>query len=516
MEITTLTSGAIYYNTPYWKLLLKVSISATFLIFLLWMTNFFSNTSTNCCPATQTLTSPITTSFVLHESPLIPANQITVTFAATTDYLVNPGIGWQETKDFAHPKLPETVSYRRRQYNWALLNPTPGVFDWSPIDKDLQEAVAQGKQFSFRVYSMSGESYGDHQLPQWVVEQGAVILASGEPYYSNCVYQEKWSEFIEQMRQRYDGNPNLAWIDISGYGNFNEWSWHEQTTVVENTLDTQARKHLVDIFIGGTGTIECANSQNITQTLTYTATGFQQTQLVMPYAGIRQSTRYVASRRADIGIRHDCLGSLNHTDDLLLKIGDVIESTWRRAPIIYEFCSNPDLSVALPVLKSTHASIVHDNIGDFDTAELRDLLRFVGYRYTLKQATYTPNLAPGSTIELSTQWVNSGYAPAYPRMGEDFELSFLLIDSNNNVAQEWQSSSDLSLWMPAATITGTAPINLIKQSLELDRRLATGTYELKAAVIDRRSNKAIYLANERRDQSGRYLIGTVTVVGASQ
>ena len=104
MEITTLTSGAIYYNTPYWKLLLKVSISATFLLFLLWMTNFFSNTTTNGCPATQTLTSPITTSFVLHESPLIPANQITVTFAATTDYLVNPGIGWQETKDFAHPK----------------------------------------------------------------------------------------------------------------------------------------------------------------------------------------------------------------------------------------------------------------------------------------------------------------------------------------------------------------------------------------------------------------------------
>lgn len=155
------------------------------------------------------------------------------------------------------------------------------------------------------------------------------------------------------------------------------------------------------------------------------------------------------------------------------------------------------------MLKSTHASIVHDNIGDFDTAELRDLLRFVGYRYTLKQATYTPNLAPGSTIELSTQWVNSGYAPAYPRMGEDFELSFLLVDSNNNVVQEWQSSADLSLWMPAATITGTAPINLIKQSLELDRRLATGSYELKTAVIDRRSNKAIYLANERRRSSGR-------------
>ena len=107
MEITTLTSEAIYYNTPYWKLLLKVSISATFLLFLLWMTNFFSKTTTNCCPAAQTLTSTITTSFVLHESPLIPANQITLTFAATTDYLANPGIGWQETKDFAHPNYPK-------------------------------------------------------------------------------------------------------------------------------------------------------------------------------------------------------------------------------------------------------------------------------------------------------------------------------------------------------------------------------------------------------------------------
>ena len=64
-------------------------------------------------------------------------------------------------------------------------------------------------------------------MPEWVLQKGAKILNSGEPDYSNCRYQEEWGKFVAELIARYDGNPDIAFIDISGYGNFSEWSWRD-------------------------------------------------------------------------------------------------------------------------------------------------------------------------------------------------------------------------------------------------------------------------------------------------
>src|SRR5690606_4762305 len=128
----------------------------------------------------------------------------------------------------------------------------------------------------------------------------------------------------------------------SGYGNFNEWGWEDsQTTWEDNymnptTLDGQARSRLAEMFIGGSNNSHRCQTGNSTQTTSYNYVGFQETQLVMPFAGIQQSTRYVAESRSDVGIRYDCLGR----DASLPKIDDVIEATWRTAPIVFEFCAD--------------------------------------------------------------------------------------------------------------------------------------------------------------------------------
>lgn len=272
---------------------------------------------------------------------LAQSNQQIITPIVLTDFFTNPGIGFQAMQNLDHPALPETVRYRRPQYAWKNQNPADGVYDWSAVDADLAAAIAQGQQFSFRIYTMRGEQFGGHQIPQWVIDRGARLLNNGEPQYSNCIYQAEWARFVEALRQRYDGNPHLAYIDIAGYGNFNEWSWQNQTTwendyMNPTTLDGMARKRLADTFIGGSGTIQCKDAANNTTTVNYNYPGFQQTQLLMPYAGIQQSSRYVHARRTDVGLRHDCLGSPNHTNDMLTKIGDLLADTWRSAPIAYE------------------------------------------------------------------------------------------------------------------------------------------------------------------------------------
>jgi len=442
-----------------------------------------------------------------------PAAAATVSPPVVSDYLANPGIGFQAMHNLEAPVLPETVAYRRPQYGWNAQNPAEGVYDWSAIDADLAAAAALGKQFSFRIYTMRGESFGGHKVPDWVVAKGAVIQG-GQPRYSNCIYQQYWADFVEQMRLRYDGNPDIAFLDISGYGNFNEWSWQNQTEWDDDfanptTLDGMARRRLADMFLGGSGTIDCTLSGGGTQSVSYSYPGFQATQLVMPYAGIQQSTRYVASRRSDVGFREDCLGSPDHTDGMLESVGDVIATIWPNAPVVYELCGIEDLTSALEVLQTTHGSAVHENGGDNDLDGLRDLLRYSGYRFVLAEATFPDVSTWTGSIDVDMTWRNVGFAPAYAKTGQDFELRFYLLEAGGAVAASWTLPTDPNDWMPADPIGSAAVDNTFSGSLPLPPGLHLAQYTAAVGVFDLRTASHVKVANEGRDAEERLVLGTV-------
>jgi hypothetical protein len=462
------------------------------------------------------------------QPPRSVSTHTTITPTLLTSYIANPGIGWQEVSDPTQPVLTETVAYRRAQlpYGWKIFNPAENVYDFSALDADLSAAVALGKQFSFRVYTMRGEEYGGHQVPQWVIDKGAVILETGEPDYSDCVYQAEWARFVEQLRQRYDGNADLAFIDISGYGNFNEWSWQDQTSWDDDymnptTLDGLARKRLADLFIGGaSATHQCRNASGQTKTAPYSYPGFQTTQLVMPYAGVQQSTRYVAARRSDVGIRHDSLGSYDYTlkpGAMLDKIGDVITNTWRQAPIVYEFSSrSTTISNADAMLKATHGSIVHDNPGgtaSISASQMGDLLRYVGYRFIVRQAEIPPTATVPGNLNVSLSWNNLGYAPAYPRMGQVLQAHFYLAGKGGTIASDWSLTANVADWLPAHPYAATPPDYTIHQTLTLPA-LPSGTYTACVALVDQRTLQSIHLGIAGRDAQGHYPLGSITVTSS--
>src|SRR5215204_739447 len=316
----------------------------------------------SACGAANSETLPVAiTTPVFGEPSVLPdptkstnVTRIKVQPELRDDYLPNPGIGWQiASATSSSLGFPESVAYaNRRDIAWSILNPAEGVYNWSVLDELLLNATAERKQFSFRVYTMVGEGYGGHMIPNWVLEKGAIILSSGEPDYSSCVYQEEWGRFVNELSRFYDGNRNIAFIDISGYGNFNEWSWQDHQTEWDSaweagylsdsvsadlfkTLDGQARRRLADMFIGGSfENHKCLLDNGETGLVNYSYSGFQKSQLIMPYAGIVQASQYVFSRRNDVGVRYDCLG--RNGERLMEKIGDVISNVWTTAPIFFE------------------------------------------------------------------------------------------------------------------------------------------------------------------------------------
>jgi hypothetical protein len=444
------------------------------------------------------------------------------------EYLSNPGIGWQHDLDKAGSNhLPETVAYGNRlNLTWSDLNPSDGLYKWEPLDMQLASAIAEGKQFSFRVLTMIGEIYGGHRVPDWVIEKGAVVMPSGEPDYANCTFQGEWGNFVDALIDRYDGNKNISFVDISGYGNFNEWNWIEQTEwdylwdqmyasdnarpFTMETLDSQARRRLADMFIGGSlDNHQCRDQGNKIQTVSYSYGGFQQTQLIMPYAGIVQSIQYVFSQRDDIGFRYDCLGREN---DVLTNN---LFSNWQNAPVIYELCSPAefDFTIAQQDLYETHGSLVHNNSYELDAQSLRHLMLGVGYRYYLEEARFTDSMREDDELSISMVWQNVGTAPSYPKMGQDFQLHVYLLDAQgSSIKADFPVESDISAWMPADPLGSTPPGYQVDVLARLPNTLQPGNYLLKVAIIDNRTGSPIQLAIDGADQFGLYILSDIEIV----
>jgi len=463
----------------------------------------------------QEITASPAVSASVSEARVIPGNN--------KDYLVNPGIGWQDGPEpFGIMNFPETVAYaNRRDIAWAELNPAKGAYDWTVLDAQLESAVKTGKQFSFRIYSFVGEGFDGNKVPDWVLNEGARLLPSGEPDYSNCIYQAEWGEFIHELIRVYEGNPDIAFIDISGYGNFNEWSWQDSQTEWDerweedysngtasaasfSTLDGQARRRLVDIFIGGSFSGHaCRNPNGTIAQVDYTYPGFQKTQLIMPYAGIVQSSQYVVSRRSDIGFRHDCLG--RDGKHLFEKAGNEILRTWKNAPVVYELCkpAETDVEDARWLLQMTHGSIVHNNKWSYSLDQLEGMMLPVGYRYFLKEIYFK---IVGRWVDVEMEWQNLGLAPNYPKMGQDFRLYFCLLDKTGRFAFKDPVPVEISKWLPSGVFEDEPPSYKVSYENQLPSFLEAGKYLVGVSIIDIRTGLPIQLALDDRDANGAYIL----------
>jgi hypothetical protein len=284
------------------------------------------------------------------------------------------------------------------------------------------------------------------------------------------------------------------------------------------SLDSQARRRLVDMFIGGSFSgHSCRTSlEGETITVDYAYTGFQNTQLVMPYAGIRQSSQYVFVQRPDVGFRYDCLGRTESDINIMEAFGNEIDAIWPDAPVIFEFCGYLDdgfLAPAHALLQSTHATLVHDNLEDDaypGQQSIATLIRYVGYRYYLAEVTYPSSIEANQELDLQMVWQNLGYAPSYPKMGQIFHLNLYLVDQSGTTVADFELNEDLAQWMPADPLGDPPPQYPLEVKLPVPD-LQAGTYQLKLAIVDERTHQPIHLAMVGQDDEGYFLLGLLTI-----
>ena len=196
-----------------------------------------------------------------------PGRQTTVQPQDNGQALVNPGMGWTlhfysnlienygsklEPSDTLDDWPGLSVIYLR--VPWSFLEPQEGKFNWSLFDTPTQRWVAKGKKIAIRVSCC--ESWWRYATPKWVQDAGAKGIdfefgkgpRSGgplwEPDYLDPVFLEKLDHFLAALARHYDGNPNVAFIDIGSFGMWGEGHTGFSSRLSQTQTSQVVKKHI--------------------------------------------------------------------------------------------------------------------------------------------------------------------------------------------------------------------------------------------------------------------------------
>jgi dipeptidyl aminopeptidase/acylaminoacyl peptidase len=107
---------------------------------------------------------------------------------------------------------------------WSNVEPADGQYDWKEIDRRIGRWTAAGKKVALRImWSSSGnwpEPAAKHPTPGWVLERGAVTVHSDSsrtdiPLVWDPVYRKYASRFLAEVARKFDGNPDILFIDLT-------------------------------------------------------------------------------------------------------------------------------------------------------------------------------------------------------------------------------------------------------------------------------------------------------------
>ncbi len=357
------------------------------------------------------------------------ANVINVNPEENFKLLLNPGKGFVKYYDYdAQYASVFTTKYIR--YDWSDIQPQEGVYNWAWIDNEIAECKLNGKKFAFGIMSantnrsINTPDKGKYVTPKWVFDAGAakrIINATywetGQtikqiiPIWTDAIFLAKLKSFINALGKRYNGNKDIAFIDIRSYGN-----WGEQ--------------HLYEL--GGTN---LTSTQLKTQHLQVYKDAFPNTQLITPWGEHFYDDTYHWAVDNGIGMRSDGIFKYSNGSEVTMahtKAPSVFEYTAGYAWLTSEGFWNPDtllndVEIGKPSYIQFDADMYKANPALYTKVGNR-----VGYHFVIKNVQMEKNIINGQSFNIQTSILNKGVTNIY----EDCYLALALLNSNGEVVQK--------------------------------------------------------------------------------
>ena len=164
-------------------------------------------------------------------------------------------------------KAWDLVTYGSGYQQWNKLNPGKGEYNWTDLDKLLDELAKHDMGYALRVLPYTPSSIkGDNTpieeydwTPDFVYEMGgqkttATLQGKGYraqvPVWDDSVYLWAAKEFATALAARYDGDPRIEYIDIRSFGEWGEWhaSHLDGSEMPSEEVQKDMIKHYASVF----------------------------------------------------------------------------------------------------------------------------------------------------------------------------------------------------------------------------------------------------------------------------
>lgn len=451
--------------------------------------------------------------------------------------LANPGMGWflynydDDIKRYTVNLAPSDVvpdftgvSVVYMRLAWSYLEPSEGQYNWAILDTPMQKWVQAGKKVAFRFTTSEGrpEEAGGFATPRWVEEAGAKgyylkdgkIVPDGpvwEPDYNDPIFIAKLDEFLAAAAARYDGNPNVAFIDVA----FGLWGEGHTFGSTKIPYDVQTICRHIDLY-----------RKHFEKTLLVGNDDF-----AIQGRGL-ETLGYL--RDHGLGLRDDSI--LVQPGDRAYYHAYLSYNFWPRVPVIVEsehYGSSKeggiweDGHLFLQAIEDYHASYasVHWYPRQF-LAENRELIQRInmrlGYRLELEEISWPSKVPSGGTIQIGYRWRNAGVAPCLPGglptvtlKDDDGGIVGVFADDDFNVRELPVGPPDKSKSIARRVLPyfpqedkPLATFTLPPQSL-----LPPGIYSVFISIGDETGTPTIALPLDGDDGHHRYRMGTIQITG---
>ena len=436
--------------------------------------------------------------------------------------LVNPGMGWtlhyysNEPKNYGSRLDPSDTlawfpgcSTVYLRIPWAYVEPEEGVFNWAILDTPAQRWIARGGKVAFRI--TCSESWLRYATPEWVKTAGAKGVfwdygkgvsdkgAFWDPDFVDPVFLEKLEHFLKAMAARYDGNPDVAFIDIGTYGLWGEGHTAASSRVPQEKMNADVKRHIdlhVKYFPHSLLCISDDVSGSSNRSGNYP---------LLDYA-----------RSKGVTFRDDSIlvqpppNSWYHDDQA--------QRYWLTMPVIVEHehygpsvarqAWFPDL--LLKSVEDYHASYLSIHWWPQEFLEKnRDVINTInlrlGYRIQLREITFPKEAKVGEWFDVSWTWANAGVAPCY---GGGFPALTLKDDTGGLVAVLTDERFDVKR-LPIAATNAVVAVTQVSRFRAgwIAPTTKPGAYDVFVSVGQRDGTPVIALPMAGGDGSRRYKVG---------
>lgn len=432
---------------------------------------------------------------------MIANNQKTTkTFANTDDVLLNPGKGFVDYGQMIYLGAEDYVTTGYQRFDWADVQPSETEFDFQKILHKIDTYSSLNKKFAFGIMCVNTSSSKQYVTPQFVFDNGArgydAKLEDGTyqkiPDWEDEIFLGYLDNLVKVLGETFNGNKNIAFIDILSYGNWGEQ--HLFHLDVEEIPDyTQTKKISPEFF----------KERYIKPYME----AFPDTLLFNPWGENYLNGVYEELIDEGVSLRRD--GIVSYTNGL-----DILAKCYGKLPVVFEYAKNykdyiPDreayfnerLEEAIEIAKPSYIELDKDwfqNNLDY----CKELANRMGYYFRLKQAQYKVKVKRNKTTKIDFIFSNDGIAPIY----ENCLIYVGLLDQNGNLVQKYLTDLDPKTWFPSKEIKQTV-------NIKFGENIEPGVYTLAVGLFESEDdeNPTYLLGSVGKTANNWYAIGNVAI-----